>query len=250
MFDVKQQFTRRELLGKPTYWQASDFGAAQLRHQYPADLLDTIRSKALEIKDENSENRPLNLRYIRGAHKLIPEILDLFYLPGRLEALSELAETKLEIYPISVITTAVTFMGPQDGTVDWHGDGVPFTELIALEVDDVSGGALEIYRGDFDEGSAVVHGGGDLPVDTLTHLTHEVGSSIFGQIMRVLHRTEPMASGSRITLTLNHSSAEKPFIDDNPMFYLAADNPTFDWVDEYVDDVRTRQLPAYMATRS
>ncbi|MDH6238613.1 tetrahydromethanopterin S-methyltransferase subunit F, partial [Cryobacterium sp. CG_9.6] len=42
----------------------------------------------------------------------------------------------------------------------------------------------------------------------------------------------------------------KPYIDDNPMFYLAADNPTFDWVDEYVNDVRTRQLPAYLATQS
>ncbi|MDH6238401.1 hypothetical protein, partial [Cryobacterium sp. CG_9.6] len=207
MFDITQQFTRRELLGKETFWQASDFGAAQLSHQYPDDLLATICTQAREIKEESSETKHLNLRYIRGAHKLIPEILELFHLDGRLNALSEIAGTELEIYPISVITTAITFMGPDDGTVGWHGDGVPHTELIALDVDNVTGGALEIYRGDFEEGSAAVHNGEDLPANMLTHIPHEVGSSIFGQFMRVLHRTQPMTSGNRITLTLNHRSA-------------------------------------------
>jgi len=34
------------------------------------------------------------------------------------------------------------------------------------------------------------------------------------------------------------------------MYYLAADNPSLDFVDEYLADLRERQLPAYLAKRA
>ncbi|MTE22077.1 hypothetical protein F0L17_23800 [Streptomyces sp. TRM43335] len=240
---------RSTLLGKDEHWKISDLGVMQLQHDYPSDLLKTIRDKALAIKEEQSANVHLNLRFIRNAQKFIPEIKELVHWPGRIESLSELAGTELEPYPHSVISTALTFMGPEDGTVDWHGDGPPVTELVALEVDDAVGGRLEIFQGDFDAAMAAVQKGHVLPSDRMIHLQHKVGSSMFGQLMRVAHRTEPMTRGTRITLTMNLRSVAHPYIENNPMYYLAADNPDFEWVDEYVADVRERQLPAYLAAR-
>lgn len=97
---------------------------------------------------------------------------------------------------------------------------------------------------------AAIAKGEELPSDRMMHIQHKVGSSIFGQLMNVPHRTEPMSRGKRVTLTMNLRSRSRPFIDNNPMFYLAADNPDFEWVDDYVQDVRTRQLPAYLEYRA
>ncbi|MER5772179.1 hypothetical protein [Streptomyces sp. NPDC001985] len=241
---------RPTLLGKDEHWKISDLGVMQLRHDYPADLLETIRRKALDIKEEQSADLHLNLRFVRNAQSLIPEIKELVHWPGRIEQLSEFAGAELEPYPHRVISTALTFMGPEDGTVDWHGDGPPVTELVALEVDGAVGGRLELYQGDFEAAMAVVQKGGTLPRDRLIHLQHKVGSSMFGQLMRVAHRTEPMTAGTRITLTMNLRSVTHPYIENNPMYYLAADNPDFAWVEEYVADVRERQLPAYLAART
>jgi hypothetical protein len=239
--------SRRDLLGKTTQWRISDLGVAKVRHDYPADLLEVISRRAAEIKERESRKRHLDLRFIRDAQSLIPEIGELVHWPGRMEALSDLAGTQLEHYPFSVANTVITFMGPEDGTVQWHCDGVPATELVALEVDDVEGGELTVYAGDFDEGFEIACSGGTLPDDRLVRLQHEVGCSMVAQLIRVLHRAEPMTRGSRITLNLGLRSAQRPYIDDNSMYYLAADNPSFDFVDEYVADVRERQLPAYVA---
>jgi len=241
-----QHTSRRELLGKTTQWRISDLGVAKVRHDYPEDLLEAIKQRALEIKEHESSKRHLDLRYIRDAQRLIPEIRELVHWPGRMDELGELAGTRLEHYPFSVAGTTVTFMGPEDGTVQWHCDGVAATELVALEVDNVDGGELSVYAGDSDEGFEVVNNGGCLPEDRVVRLQHEVGYSLVGQFIRVLHRAEPMTRGSRITLNMGLRSAERPYIDDNSMYYLAADNPSFDFVDEYLADVRERQLPAYV----
>jgi hypothetical protein len=242
--------TRRDLLGKNTQWRISDLGVAKVRHDYPDDLLQTIKRRAQEVKERESRKRHLDLRFIRDAQSLIPEINELVHWPGRMQALSEVAGTQLEHYPFSVANTVITFMGPEDGTVQWHCDGVPATELVALEVADAAGGELTVYAGDSDEGSEVTTSGGALPEDRLVRLQHEVGCSLVAQLIRVLHRAEPMTSGSRITLNLGLRSIERPYIDDNSMYYLAADNPSFDFVDQYIADVRERQLPAYVAGHS
>jgi hypothetical protein len=244
------QTSRRELLGKSTEWRISDLGVAKVRHDYPHDLLQAIAKRATEVKERESHKRHLNLRYIRNAQSVIPEINELLHWPGRLNALSELAGTQLEDYPFSVAKTTITFMGPEDGTVQWHCDGVPATELVALEVHDTEGGELTVYAGDPDEGLEAMRRGETLPEDRLIRLQHEVGCSMVAQLIRVLHRAEPMTRGSRITLNFGLRSMERPYIDDNSMFYLAADNPSFDFVDEYVADVRERQLPAYVASRA
>ena len=45
---------------------------------------------------------------------------------------------------------------------------------------------------------------------------------------------------------LNQRSAAKPYVDDNRMFYLAADNDQDrSWVEELAQDVWINQLPAY-----
>lgn len=247
---VEFAMDRTTLLGKNEHWKIGNLGVMQIVHDYPADLLEKIKLKAEEIKEERSANIHLNLRYIRNAQKYIPEISEVVHSPGRLEGLSELVGEELEPYPHDVINTAVTFMGPEDGTVDWHGDGPPITELVALEHTDVEGGRLELFQGDYEATMAAIAKGEELPSDRMMHIQHKVGSSIFGQLMNVPHRTEPMSRGKRVTLTMNLRSRSRPFIDNNPMFYLAADNPDFEWVDDYVQDVRTRQLPAYLEYRA
>ncbi|MBW4718610.1 hypothetical protein [Saccharothrix obliqua] len=243
--------TRTELLGRPTVWRVSDLGVTQTPHDYPADLLGEILAKAIAIKESAAEKRHLNLRYIRGAHQHIPEVAELVHHPGRLAALSELAGVRLEPYPISVISTTITFMGAsaEDGTVDWHADGVPVTEIIPLAMEDVEGGELTVFRGNYEEGMARLADGEEFTPAELAVFPHRVGHRTVAQLMRVLHRTAPMTRGYRVSLNLNLRSAERPYVDDNPLYYLAADNPTFDWVDEYLDDVRQRQLPAYLAAQ-
>ncbi|MGW7520079.1 hypothetical protein ACWGJ2_31320 [Streptomyces sp. NPDC054796] len=241
---------RTTLLGKDENWKVGNLGVMQLAHDYPLDLLAEIKRKAHILKEEQSANMHLNLRFIRDAQKYIPEISELVHWPGRIEQLSELAGEPLEPYPFSVINTAVTFMGPDDGTVDWHGDGPPITELVALETEDVEGGRLELFQGDYEATIAAVNAGEELPEDRMIHIEHKVGSCVFGQLMSVPHRTEPMTNGSRTTLTMNLRSQRRPFIDNNPMYYLAADNPDFAWVEEYIDDVRNRQLPTYLEYRA
>lgn len=238
---------RSELIGKKTHWQVSDLGLAQQDHHYDPGLLEVICQKAHAIKEEVSDKRHLNLRYIRQAHVHIPEILELVYYPGRLDALSDLAETALEPYPISVIASTITFMGasPSDGTIDWHADGVPVTEIIPLEIHDLTGGALQLYRGDYEVGLSRLQAGD--PLTDVVSVPHRLGASTLGQLMRVLHRTEPIATGHRVSLNLNLRSRDKPYIDDNAAYYLAADNPDYKWVNQYLDDVRARQVPAYLA---
>jgi hypothetical protein len=250
---ITRQASRTDLLGQRTYWNISDLGVAQYRHAYPPDLLDTILSKALELKESRSDKRHLNLRFIRGAHRFIPEINDLINWPGRFEELSDITGCELEPYPISVIASTITFMGADhdDGTVDWHADGVPASEIIPLSIDDGSeGGDLAVFGGNYEVGLARLAAGEQIPSQETHTFSHQMGQATLGQLMRVLHSVTPMTRGRRISLNLNLRSRERPFIDDNPMYYLGADNPTFDWVEEYIRDVKEHQLPAYLSAQA
>jgi len=248
---VFEEKTRAELIGKKSYWQISDLGLKQVEFDYDPELLRLIFDKAQRIKDEASEKRHLNLRFIRKAHVAIPEILELVHYPGRLDRLSGLAGAALEPYPVSVISSTITFMGasPDDGTVAWHADGVPVTEIVPLAMRDLDGGELQIYRGDYETGFTRLAEDGALSERDLITVPHRLGASTLAQLMRVLHRTAPIRSGYRVSLNMNLRSRDQPFIDDNPLYYLAADNPDYDWVDQYLSDVRARQVPAYLASR-
>ncbi|MBE1578819.1 hypothetical protein ACFORH_20325 [Amycolatopsis roodepoortensis] len=239
--------TRSDILGRPSFWKVSELGVRQFDHGYPEQLLDTILMKAHELR-ESAAKTNLNLRYLRNAHHHIPEVAQLMHDRARLDRLSGLAGVPLEPYPVDFLGSMITFMGPEDGTVDWHGDSVPVTELVALSADDVAGGELAIYRGELDEGRARLAAEGELPDDRTLKLTHRVGHSIFGQLMGVLHRTSPMTSGTRVTLNLNLRSAAQPHIDDQRLSHLAAESPDFAWLDHYVSDVRCRQLPSLRNT--
>jgi len=240
--------TREEIIGQPSHHQVSDLGVVQFRNSYDEQLLRTIAEKAKEIKDERSDKRHLDLKYIRGAHRFIPEISELFRSESRIEWLSELAGTRLEPYPISVISTIITFMDAhEDGSIMWHADGIPVTELVPLEMPDLEGGELELYTGNSEVGLVRQERGEEIENSEILRVQHRTGHSILGQLMRLMHRVRPIISGYRITLNMNLRSYDKPYVDDNSMCYLGADNPDFQWEREYVTDVKGRQLPAYLA---
>lgn len=245
--DVRHSVSREAILGHDTSWKVSDLGLVQFRHGYDPALLEAIREKALEIKEEHSVHKHLDLKYIPAAHKHIPEIDQLINDPKRLDRLSEYAGTRLEPYPISVIKSAITFMGPDDGSIEWHADGVPLTELIPLSISNpIVGGELEVFLGNTDEAQARQENGEYIKKHEAMRVPHKMNFSTLGQMLGVLHRTRPIQFGERITLNLNLRSAEKPYIDDNRLFYLAADNDEDrSWVDEVVADLWQRQLPAY-----
>jgi hypothetical protein len=249
--EIRQAISRQAIIGHDTAWKISDLGAVQFKHDYDRDLLNVIREKAVAMKDERALQRHLNLTFITGADRFIPEINELIHDRARIERLSDLAGAKLEPYPLSIVGSTVTFMGAADkeNTVDWHCDGVPVTELIPLQIDEhLQGGELEIYRGDCEIGKTITDEGREIPGRDIITVPHKVGYATLAQFVNIYHRSAPITAGKRITLVLNMRSVEKPLVDDNRMFYLAADNhEDFNWVEEMRKDVRERQLPAYQA---
>ncbi|MEM6481915.1 MAG: hypothetical protein AAF922_08145 [Pseudomonadota bacterium] len=248
---VRQSVNREAILGHETSWKVSDMGMIQFRHGYDPEILEAIRQSALKLKEEHAFRKHLDLTFITGADRFIPEIKDLIQDERRLERLSEFAGTKLEPYPLSVVGSTVTFMSQRDGAVEWHSDGVPITELIPLSVSDpIIGGELEIYQGNCEEGKARVERGDTILEHEILRVPHKMHHSTLGQFVGVLHRTRPITYGERITLVLNSRSVERSFVDDNRMFYLAADNDHDRvFVDEMAQDVFDNQLPAYRKVR-
>lgn len=240
-------WSRDALLGHESAWKISPYGVSQFEHGYDPELMKIIESKAIKLKDELAIHKHLDLTFITGADRYIPEIRDLANDPRRLARASEIIGAPMEPYPFSIVSSTVTFMGPSDGSVSWHGDGVPVTELVPLSISDpIDGGHLEIYRGNCEAGKALLERGEALPAEDVITLDHVVGRSTLGQFIGVLHRTAPIRLGSRVTLVMNLRSVEKPFVDDNRLFYLAADNDEDDqWVDEVKRDVWEHQLTAY-----
>ncbi|ROO25608.1 hypothetical protein [Salinisphaera japonica] len=244
------QLPRKDILGYESAWNISPFGLAQFEHNYDPDLLLKIEKKALALKETHAIHKHLDLTFITGADRFIPEIGELIRDSDRLRYLSEVIGTPVEPYPFSVVSSTVTFMGPTDGSVSWHGDGVPVTELIPLSLsDDLQGGHLQVYRGNPDEGRAFLNSGATLDPEKIEPFQHRLGYSTVGQFLGVLHRTAPITQGTRTTLVLNLRSRVMPWVDDNRLFYLAADNDhdQSNWVDEIRADVYDNQLPAYRA---
>jgi hypothetical protein len=245
--NTRQSISREAIVGHETAWCVSDLGAVQFRHSYDPQLLEAIKRKALELKGERATRKHLDLTFITGADRFIPEIKELINDKRRIESLSHFAGVKLEPYPLSTVGSTVTFMSPSDGAVDWHCDGVPVTELIPLEISDpIIGGELEIYLGDCEVGRSKVNQHLLLPERNILRIPHNMGYSTLGHFLGIFHRTAPIQYGNRITLVLNLRSTEKPFVDDNRMFYLAADtDQDAEWVMEMTKDVWENQLPAY-----
>lgn len=239
------QLTREEIIGEPSYTKSSDLGVVQVQHGYDPEIVAAIAAKAQELRYTVAEKRHLNLKFVRGAHEHIPEILELVHAPGRLTRLEALAGTELEVYPLSVISSIITFQDAE-GSIVWHADGIPITEMVPLAIHDLVGGDLELYRGNSEVGLARVAAGETIGDDETVRVVHQMGHSIVGQLMRLMHRVTPIAQGSRITLNMNLRSALRPYVDDNTLCYLAADNPELDWLDEYIADVRDHQLPGYL----
>ncbi|MDX8526943.1 hypothetical protein RFM68_20790 [Mesorhizobium sp. MSK_1335] len=245
--DLRCAMSREAIIGHETAWKVSTFGVAQYRHGYDPALLAAIEEAALKLKASHAVHKHLDLTFITGADRYIPEIKELLNDKLRLEKLSDMMGTKLEPYPLSIVGSTVTFMNPRDGAVEWHCDGVPVTELIPLSISDpLIGGHLEIYCDDSETGRSILESGRDLPRNKIMRIDHKMNYATLGQFLGVLHRTAPIQLGERVTLVLNQRSATKPYVDDNRMFYLAADNDhDRAWVNELAEDVWTNQLPAY-----
>ncbi len=245
--DIRHSISRDAIIGHETAWSVSQLGAVQFRHAYDPALLEAIRVKALQLKQEHAVRKHLDLTFITGADRFIPEIKELINDRARLDTLSGFAGTKLQPYPLSTVGTTVTFMSPTDGAVDWHCDGVPVTELVPLEISDpIIGGELEVYLGDCEVGRSRINRNLPLAERDILRIRHQMGYSTLGHFLGVLHRTAPIHYGTRVTLVLNLRSVEKPFVDDNRMFYLAADTDQESaWVKEMAQDVWENQLPAY-----
>jgi hypothetical protein len=239
--------TRDEIIGEPSFTKSSDLGVIQFEHGYDMEIMSVIAAKAESMRYTVAEKRHLNLKYIRGAHEYIPEVLELVHAPGRLARLGALASIELEVYPLSVISSIITFQdADSEGSIVWHTDGIPITEMVPLSIDSLVGGELELYLGNSEVGLARIAAGKKIGDDETVRVTHRVGFSIFGQLMRLMHRVTPIEQGSRITLNLNLRSLRHPYIDDNTICYLAADNPDLTWLDQYIHDVREQQLPRYL----
>jgi hypothetical protein len=250
--EIKFGMTRDDIIGEPSYTKSSNLGVLQFAHGYDEELLAVIAEKATRLRYTLAEKRHLNLKYIRNAHSHIPEINELIHASGRLARLSSLAEVELEVYPLSIISSIVTFQSADsnEGSIVWHADGIPITEMVPLSIENLVGGELELYRGSSEVGLARVAANEEINESETVRVDHRAGYSIFGQLMRLMHRVAPIEQGSRITLNLNLRSAKHPYIDDNSLCYLAADNPDLEWQNEYLSDVRERQLPSYMAAQA
>jgi hypothetical protein len=238
--DILFQKTRSDIIGGPSYAASSNLGVVQFKHPYDEELIDSIRTKAELLRHSVAEKRHLNLKYIRAAHLYIPEICEIVNYPNRLQILSELANDDLEVYPVSVISSIVTFQDGQDeGSVMWHTDGVPVTEMIPLSIQNLHGGKLEVYSGYSEVGMAEHYTAGhSIKESDKLQIEHRMGYSTLAQFIRIMHRAEPIKQGSRITLNVNLRSKNRPFIDDNNLCYLGADNPGFEWQEEYINDVK------------
>jgi hypothetical protein len=243
--EIIRSYSRDEIIG-PSYWKISDFGVAQFRHNYNPELLKKIASKAMELKSDLANNRHLDLNYIRGVQRYIPEVQSFLEDKERLAKLEQLVGVPLEVYPISVITSIVTFMGSEDGTISWHTDGPPLVEIIPLDIDNLEGGETQVYCNNHEIGRLELEENKELPHNKIISVEHKMGFSLLGQFYRVLHRASPIYNGSRMTLNIGYRSRNKPYIDDNSLVYLGADNPDFEWLDQYYDDVKQNKLPAYL----
>ncbi|MDG4896283.1 hypothetical protein P9272_22180 [Mesorhizobium sp. WSM4976] len=245
--ELRCALSREAIIGHETAWKVSTFGVAQYRHGYDPALLSAIEEAALKLKASHAVHKHLDLTFITGADRYIPEIKELLHDKLRLERLSDMMGTELEPYPLSIVGSTVTFMNPRDGAVEWHCDGVPVTELIPLSISDpLIGGHLEIYCDDSETGRSILESGRDLPRNKIMRIDHKMNYATLGQFLGVLHRTAPIQLGERVTLVLNQRSTIRPYVDDNRLFYLAADNDhDRAWVNELAEDVWTNQLPAY-----
>ena len=155
--DLRYAMSREAIIGHETAWKISSFGVAQYLHGYDPALLEAIEEAALKLKSSHAVHKHLDLTFITGADRYIPEIKELLNDKLRLERLSDMMGTRLEPYPLSIVGSTVTFMNPRDGAVDWHCDGVPVTELIPLSISDpLVGGHLEIYCDDSETGRAIL----------------------------------------------------------------------------------------------
>ena len=247
--EILHHYSREDLIG-PSSWKFSDLGLVQFENGYDPELLGRIRDQAIALKDRLASPSCLSTTYIRAPHLHIPELADFVFDLTRISQLEEFAQTRLEVYPLNIASCFIHFMSHEDGSLAWHSDAVPSLEIINLALDDLEGGQMEIYCGSEDEGRSLLESADALPVDALREIEPRIGYSVYGQFTRTLHRTKPITKGNRIALLIAHRSVEKPYVDDNSLWFLGADNPDFEWAGEFVRDERERKLPAYLRDKA
>ena len=91
--DLRCAMSREAIIGHDTAWKISQFGVAQYRHGYDPALLAAIEDAALKLKASHAVHKHLDLTFITGADRYIPEIKELINDKLRLERLSDMMGT-------------------------------------------------------------------------------------------------------------------------------------------------------------
>ncbi|WP_131739057.1 hypothetical protein [Actinomadura roseirufa] len=231
--------------------RVSELAYARLRHGYDETLLTAIEGKARKLARTHPEaqdsDRFLGLRHLREAQVHVPEIAELMHDSARLEALSELAGTRLAPYPISRAASHLNFYRPGEVPIHFHTDGAAMVELIPLHTSgSTQGGATLIYRGRADEGKDRLARGLDISAAESVRIPQPRGCSVLMQGRMLLHRAESFPDGERLTLVLVMEAAEEPWKDDNTLMRLLLDDPLDSVLEEWVTQAQ-RRLALYQA---
>lgn len=243
------------------YQRASDLGYSTFQHTYDPALLESILAGAREIfalrgeapEPEGDAQPFLGLRHVRNAHNAIPQVAELMNDPERLSALGELAETRLEPYPISTAAAHVNYYPAGSMPIHFHTDGPAFVELIPLSaVGSTEGGSTVIYEGPAEQAEHLLQDGKSLPSERLHLVPQRCGQGTLMQGRMLMHAAEALSDGERITLVLPLRSAEEPWKDGNTLMRLLLDDDLEAVRDEWIAD-QQRMVAKYrekLASRS
>ncbi|WP_030019985.1 hypothetical protein [Streptomyces monomycini] len=218
-----------------------DLGYARYEHGYPEELLATVLDEARALArtewEAQSADRYLGLRHLRAAHEAIPAVKTLMHDQDRLRALSELAGTELEPYPITRAASHINFYRPGEVPIAHHTDGAAVVELIPLHTAGTDrGGSTLIFQGSPERGRQLLEQGRRLAADEHAAVPQRTGHAVLMQGRRLLHTAQPLHDGERITLVLVMRSAAEPWKDGNSLARLLLDDPLPAVHDEWVRD--------------
>ncbi|WP_431033382.1 hypothetical protein [Pseudomonas yamanorum] len=228
----------------------SALGFARFHNCYDPALLRNILDEALKF-ESIANNKFLSLKHLRKAHIHIPQIESLMLDKHRLEYLSQLADCELEAYPIPTAASHINYYRRGQPAIGYHTDGAAMVELIPLYIDGPKAKtATLIYKGSASDRSSFGEGQTPFSKDDVIRVPQEVGISVLLQGRCLLHAAEMNCESERITLVLVLRSKHQPWKDDNTLFRLLQDDLPEDVVQPWVEDVVSRQYPAYSKART
>jgi hypothetical protein len=234
-----------ELAGSgPDYHAVSPVAWAVLEGLYSRRLIDGLLDAAHRLASQ-ADSRFLDLKMLRGAHRLIPELREIMFDRARLDLLSEVAQTPLEPYPIDIAACHINYYESGRRPLAFHSDGAAMVELVPLDDGGDSCAATLVFNGPRDDGLELfeMSSSNDLPDSRLLRIPHRVGQSILLQGRRLVH-SGATTDRDRVLLVFALRATDEPWKDDNTIARLAMDYEPADFLDSWIEDEITRKLPA------